>query len=256
MRFNQITEAPTVTAQDVYDAVVKTVGRLRLKTKRYSVSRAEMQEVKKLLPGVRVLPKEVRAVESYGYYKLDTIPGIDLAAPRVPVNPYEKENGFYINDEYAKYVEAKEAIIAGTFKGETASIAPVAAPVAPKSPVVPPVVKPVAPVSAAKPSPSRAVTTIESVVDSLFYEARKHFTGRWIDLRKEDDGFSVRDWGTWEVPEGEEDDGDYDWEVLTRDSQKKLKVIFDQLDATIPPGWKLDYQISEKNWIYFTVRKA
>lgn len=245
MRFKQLVEA--VTSQDVYDALVKSLGRTVIKNKRNIISRSDMQGAKKLIPGLRVLPKEFRDAESHGYYRLDNISGLDLAAPRVPVNPYESPTGQYSGEDYEKFLATKDSIIAGTYKGPAAPPATTNTQVAPppKSMVAAPTITPKKPM----------FVTFEMVVDSVFYDARKYFSGRGVDLRKEDDGFQVRYWGDWVMPEGEEDDGDYDWEVLSHKSSKDLGKIVDEMNRNIAQGWMLRAQVGEKNWITFTVEK-
>ena len=72
------------------------------------------------------------------------------------------------------------------------------------------------------------------------------------DVQLDKDSLSVRYWGKWEMPEGEEDDGDYDWEVLSRSSQAQLKSVVSKFEKD--NKCKVDYQTSEKNWIEFSIR--
>jgi hypothetical protein len=44
----------------------------------------------------------------------------------------------------------------------------------------------------------------------------------------------VRYWGTWVVPDGEEDDGDYDWKVPTDDTSRKIDAIIKTIQAQYP----------------------
>ena len=67
------------------------------------------------------------------------------------------------------------------------------------------------------------------------------------DIQEEDDTLNIRYWGKWEIPEGEEDDGDYDWEVLSDTSSKKLKDIITSFEKA--NHCKVFCQTSEKNWI-------
>ena len=60
--------------------------------------------------------------------------------------------------------------------------------------------------------------------------------------------FEIRDWGQWVVPDGEEDDGDYDWEVLTDKYRKILKDIRDEAKHEYP-SIDFNVDIGEKNWI-------
>jgi hypothetical protein len=72
------------------------------------------------------------------------------------------------------------------------------------------------------------------------------------DVQIDKDSLSVHYWGKWEMPEGEEDDGDYDWEVLSKSSQAQLKSVVTKFEKE--NKCKVDYQTSEKNWIEFSIR--
>jgi len=72
------------------------------------------------------------------------------------------------------------------------------------------------------------------------------------DVQREDESLDVRHWGQWEVPEDEEDDGDYDWEVLTQASAKKLKDLITKFEKE--NKCKVNVQTSEKNWIAFSIK--
>jgi hypothetical protein len=65
--------------------------------------------------------------------------------------------------------------------------------------------------------------------------------------------FSIRNWGKWEMPDGEEDDGDYDWEVLSDASAKKMKEYLDMCATHYP--FKYTFRTQEKNWIDVIVSK-
>jgi hypothetical protein len=86
---------------------------------------------------------------------------------------------------------------------------------------------------------------------------------RWMDVREpelEEDfhsnntvaTFGLRHWGIWEMPPGEEDDGDYDWEILSRESSKILDSRIQVAKAKYP-HLKIQASTSEKNWIDVTV---
>jgi hypothetical protein len=60
----------------------------------------------------------------------------------------------------------------------------------------------------------------------------------------------IRDWGVWQMPEGEDDDGDYDWEVLSDKSANNMQQIVDSF-GTKYPGIKFGWSTEEKNWIMF-----
>lgn len=64
----------------------------------------------------------------------------------------------------------------------------------------------------------------------------------------------ARYWGKWHVPEGEEDDGDYDWEVLDPSSGSLLRSFLKQLE-TKHPKYSISFGTEEKNWIIVLVKK-
>lgn len=100
---------------------------------------------------------------------------------------------------------------------------------------------------AKKPTPDAAVSEI-----TTFFRQ-----GHGSDIRKEDPKFfgskvlaavSCRYWGKWVVPDGEEDDGDYDWEVLDTKSSKTLHDFIKGLPKK-HKGLKFRASVDEKNWI-------
>lgn len=75
--------------------------------------------------------------------------------------------------------------------------------------------------------------------------------GQFRDIEEEHGGwlsFNVRHWGEWEIPQGEEDDGDYDWEELSLESYQILSQIVDAARAEFP-SVTISFQTGEKNWI-------
>lgn len=64
---------------------------------------------------------------------------------------------------------------------------------------------------------------------------------------------SIRDWGQWQVPEGEEDDGDYDWEEMTPKSSAALKALVDGVAKQFP-GFTFSPQTGEKNYLYVYIK--
>lgn len=64
--------------------------------------------------------------------------------------------------------------------------------------------------------------------------------------------FGIRDWGTWQVPADAEDDGDYDWEEPTPETEKAAKEILNKCKEKFP---KREFKIhpGEKNWLYVKV---
>ena len=65
---------------------------------------------------------------------------------------------------------------------------------------------------------------------------------------------AVRDFGHWEVPDDEEDDGDYDWKVPSRQTIAALDQITKAVSAK-HPQMIISSHTGEKNWIYWTVRE-
>jgi len=65
-------------------------------------------------------------------------------------------------------------------------------------------------------------------------------------------GFSFRYFGTWEMPEGEEDDGDYDWKIPTAATRARLETICAKhATKTVSVAWHFE---GEKFWLRFTAR--
>ena len=98
---------------------------------------------------------------------------------------------------------------------------------------------------------------LTSVLNELLRAAKSAITssyGRYDthDVQDEGDRFAcgIRDWGVWEMPEGEEDDGDYDWEVLSSKSAQQMQAIVKQISAK-HPDVKITWTTEEKNWIMF-----
>lgn len=60
--------------------------------------------------------------------------------------------------------------------------------------------------------------------------------------------FGIRDWGQWEMPEGEEDDGDYDFKVPTQETDQAAFKIIQGLRQQFPM-FDFHYGSGEKNWI-------
>lgn len=67
---------------------------------------------------------------------------------------------------------------------------------------------------------------------------------------------SARHWGEWEFPRDaeydQEDDGDYDWEVMTDKSQADLSTIIKDARNRYP-DFNIRVQTGEKNWVYVEV---
>lgn len=72
--------------------------------------------------------------------------------------------------------------------------------------------------------------------------------GRWMA--------GIRDWGHWSNPpeaQEEDDEEDYDWQVLSRESGTKLQSILNQVEQSFP-NIKFSFTTEEKNWIMFTAK--
>jgi predicted NUDIX family NTP pyrophosphohydrolase len=65
---------------------------------------------------------------------------------------------------------------------------------------------------------------------------------------------AVRDFGKWVVPDGEEDDGDYDWQVPTANTWNAVEQLVADVKRQFPAIVIAPYT-GEKNWIYFAVRE-
>ena len=67
-------------------------------------------------------------------------------------------------------------------------------------------------------------------------------------------GFEVRNWGVWEVPQDEYDDGDYDWQVLDQKSAKEMNKFIAKMDKK-SSKFSVSWTQEEKNWISVIVRR-
>lgn len=78
------------------------------------------------------------------------------------------------------------------------------------------------------------------------------------DWDMESDKFSVRDWGTWVVPNdfahefSDADEDDFDWKTLSEDSFNRLKTIIN--DFYKKYAFQFTFEIGEKSYIYFSER--
>lgn len=91
---------------------------------------------------------------------------------------------------------------------------------------------------------------------TIMKNARESARGAQIDPPEQSFGgltFGIRHWGQWEMPEGEEDDGDYDWEMLSEASARKLDEYLAMCEKNYPK-FKFTPNTGEKNWIYISVR--
>lgn len=76
--------------------------------------------------------------------------------------------------------------------------------------------------------------------------------GEFNKIQKDGKGymFDVRYWGHWE---GDDGSGDYDWQQLSDESRKKLRVILQQVEDRYK-NVKMQYSPEEKNWIVVSAR--
>jgi hypothetical protein len=65
--------------------------------------------------------------------------------------------------------------------------------------------------------------------------------------------FGVRDWGTWQVPADDEDDGDYDWQEPTVTTMEAAKALLNGVEKQFPK-YKFTMHSGEKNWLYISVK--
>lgn len=96
------------------------------------------------------------------------------------------------------------------------------------------------------------MTVCKEVLEHL----RKNGGGYINKDQFDDDGHSaygqIRDWGNWENPSDAADEEDYDWQVLTDSSSKKLDELLDEIRAKYPTQ-EIECEIGEKNYISITV---
>lgn len=108
---------------------------------------------------------------------------------------------------------------------------------------------------------SKLLDELISKVDGIISTMRNRPEGRGaITTKAELQGSyvvgSIRYWGTWDFPDdedGEDDDGDYDWKVLSQESNKTLNDIIQKANMGIS-GNKLEYEFSEKDYIDISIR--
>lgn len=99
-------------------------------------------------------------------------------------------------------------------------------------------------------------TVAKEVVKTFLRQPEANHLTRALDPEW-DDGLlyvDIRDWGNWEVPEGEEDDGDYDWEVPTEKTAKAADALIKELNAKFP-NFVIKHRFGEKNYINVDIKK-
>jgi hypothetical protein len=101
---------------------------------------------------------------------------------------------------------------------------------------------------------------LKSIVKDILSTLENHQLGQMSDVYsniEEKNNYaegSIRWWGKWRVPAGEEDDGDYDWEELDKSSHKILNDEIKKFSNRYSKV-KITYSIGEKNYIYIKVEK-
>lgn len=86
-------------------------------------------------------------------------------------------------------------------------------------------------------------------------EMNRLFNSSFVVSEETEDSLncSCRHWGDWELPEdADEDEEDYDYEVLTQGSNDKLVRTMTTLKADYP-DFEFDDNFSEKNYIDFQI---
>lgn len=105
---------------------------------------------------------------------------------------------------------------------------------------------------------SNDLSKIESEIMSFFKQGRASKVTKEEpfpnDPRKVVSTISSRHWGEWDLPEGEEDEEDYDWEILTRESSNKLKKFIDELNKK-HRKYKFQHRVEEKNYVEIDIMK-
>ena len=103
-----------------------------------------------------------------------------------------------------------------------------------------------------------ALSKIKSEIEQFFRKTRgvtiqhedpKHFHNPKAVL-----AIGARYWGKWNMPDGENDDEDYDWEELDSTSHSLLKGFLTQLETKYKK-YSMSFGAEEKNWIFVTVAK-
>lgn len=68
---------------------------------------------------------------------------------------------------------------------------------------------------------------------------------------------SLRYWGNWVTPPDADDDEDYDWQELSKESSTKLKAYVDEFkktNASTIGNYHISVGTGEKNWLEIEVK--
>ena len=97
-------------------------------------------------------------------------------------------------------------------------------------------------------------TAMQALLDAFVSTGQRLSRGNIQQPEPEGKGLraGVRYWGNWCVPDGEKDDGDYDWKELTPASRQRAVQIVANLQKRFPTV-KLSFSQEEKNWISLNV---
>lgn len=99
---------------------------------------------------------------------------------------------------------------------------------------------------------TEALEALKSRVSGGGYHPVGEVTEEYLSYRKATEvSFDIRYWGVWENPEGKEDEEDYDWKVLTRESVNRLRELTKEYGERY--GVTITFTPEEKCWITFRV---
>jgi hypothetical protein len=93
-------------------------------------------------------------------------------------------------------------------------------------------------------------TAVQSLLDAFMQTVRRSSRN---DIQPPDTAAngrveaSIRYWGDWQMPDGEEDDGDFDWKVLS------AAALVASVQARFPTV-QLSFSPEEKEWIVLSGR--
>jgi hypothetical protein len=106
---------------------------------------------------------------------------------------------------------------------------------------------------------SETETAVKALLDAFVKSDRNTIAGdiNSPETRGSEVGAGLRYWGDergyWQVPAGEEDDGDYDWKELTPEAKQHAATIIAEVQQRFP-NIDLSYSVEEKYWIWFVGR--
>ena len=99
---------------------------------------------------------------------------------------------------------------------------------------------------------TEALEALKSRISGGGYHPTDEVKEEYLSYRKETKvSFAIRYWGTWVNPDYAEDEEDYDWQVLTRESADRLKELTKEYGERY--GVTITFTIDEKCWITFRV---